>query len=64
MNITNSYDESEEIVKPEIFTEGQKKLPSIAIVCFKTELIETIKNSKEFEEFSENYVMRRSYKNI
>ena len=56
MSIIDSYDESEEIVKAEICTAGHKKLPSIAITCFKTELIELIKNSDNFEEYSEIYV--------
>lgn len=53
MSLINSYDESEEIVKAEILTKGQKRLPQIAIVCFKKELIEIIENNKEFEEYSE-----------
>lgn len=32
MSLINAYDESEEIVKAEMFTEGQKRLPEIAIV--------------------------------
>ena len=56
MSIIDSYDESEEIVKAEICTAGQKKLPSIAITCFKTELIELVKNSDNFEKYSELYV--------
>lgn len=49
----DSYDESEEIVKAELFTEGQKRLPKTAIVCFKKELIDVVKNKEEFEEYSE-----------
>lgn len=56
MSIINSYDESEEIVKAEIFVNGQKRLPQIAIVCFKTELIDYIKSRGDFEEYSETYV--------
>ena len=56
MSIIDSYDESEEIVKAEICRAGQKKLPSIAITCFKTELIELVKNSDNFEKYSELYV--------
>ena len=56
MSIIDSYDESEEIVKAEVYTTGQKRLPSIAITCFKTELIQVVKNSNNFEEYSELYV--------
>lgn len=52
MSLKNAYDESEEIVKAEMFTEGQKRLPTIAIVCFKTELIDFVENSEDFEEYS------------
>lgn len=52
MSLMDAYDESEEIVKAEMFTEGQKRLPEIAIVCFKTELIDFVENSKDFEEYS------------
>ena len=53
MSLIDSYDESEEVVKAEILTKGQKKLPKTAIVCFKKELIDEVKNRKEFEEYSE-----------
>lgn len=53
MSLIDSYDTSEEIVKAEMFTKGQKKLPKTAIVCFKKELIDFVKNNKEFEEYSE-----------
>lgn len=53
MNFIDSYDESEEIVKAEILTSGQKKLPKTAIVCFKKELIDIVKDSIDFEEYSE-----------
>lgn len=53
MSLMDSYDESEEIVKAELFTEGQKRLPKTAIVCFKKELIDVVKNKEEFEEYSE-----------
>lgn len=53
MSLIDSYDESEEVVKAEIFTKGQKSLPKTAIVCFKKELIDAIKNEEEFEEYSE-----------
>lgn len=52
MSLIESYDESDEIVKPEIFTEATKKLPDIAIVCFKKELINEIKKRKDFEIYS------------
>lgn len=32
MSIINSFDTSEEIIKAEMFTQGQKRLPEIAIV--------------------------------
>ena len=38
MSIINSFDTSDEIVKPELFTNDLPKLPEIAIVCFKYEL--------------------------
>ena len=50
MSLIDSYDESEEVVKAEILTRGQKKLPKIAIVCFKKELIDIVKNKEEFED--------------
>ena len=52
MGLIESYDESTEIVKPEIFVENAKKLPEIAIVCFKKELINEIEKRKDFEEYS------------
>ena len=56
MSIIEAYDESEEIVKAEIYTEGQKRLPEIAVVFFKQELIEELKQNKEIEEYSETEV--------
>lgn len=53
MNLIDSYDTSEEIVKAEMFTKGQKRLPKTAIVCFKKELIDFVENNKDFEEYSE-----------
>ena len=50
MSLIDSYDESEEVVKAEILTRGQKKLPKIAIVCFKKELVDIVKNKEEFED--------------
>lgn len=52
MSLIESYDESEEIVKPEIFVGNAKKLPDIAIVCFKKELIDYIEKREDFEEYS------------
>ena len=62
MSIIDSYDESEEIVKAEMYTTGQKRLPPIAITCFKTELIQVVKNSNNFEEYSELYVCGETIK--
>lgn len=59
MNLIESYDDSEEIVKAEMFTKGQKKLPEIAIACFRKELIDEVANRKDFEEYSTIYVLRR-----
>ena len=56
MGLIDSYDESEEVVKAEILTKGEKRLPKTAIVCFKKELIDIVKNKDEFEEYSETYV--------
>jgi len=56
MNLEKSYDETEEIVKPEMFVEGQKKLPSTAIVYFKKELESYLKDSSNFEKYSEIFV--------
>ncbi len=52
MSLIESYDESKEIVKPEIFVGNAKKLPAIAIVCFKKELIDEIEQRDDFEEYS------------
>lgn len=35
MSLIDSYDESEEVVRADILTKGQKRLPKTAIVCFK-----------------------------
>lgn len=56
MNLEKSYDETEEIVKPEMFVEGQKKLPSTAIVYFKKELENYLESSSDFEKYSEIFV--------
>ena len=53
MSLIDSYDESEEVVRADILTKGQKRLPKTAIVCFKKELIDFVKNKKEFQEYSE-----------
>ncbi len=62
MSIINSYDESEEIVKAEIFTKEQKKLPGIAIACFKEELINEISKMNDFEEYSDIMVCGQKIK--
>lgn len=62
MNLLDAYDESEEIVKAEIFTRGQKKLPETAIVCFNADLIEEIKKREDFEEYSDTTVCGESIK--
>ncbi len=53
MNLIDSYDESEEIVKAKMIVESQKKLPDTAIVCFKKELIDIVEKDKNFEEYSD-----------
>lgn len=53
MNLIDAYDESEEIVKTDILTKGQKRLPKIAIACFREDLINIVKNKAEFKEYSE-----------
>ena len=62
LSIEKSYTESEEIVKAEILTKGQKKLPQIAIVFFKNELISYLDKSEEFEEYSETFVLGEKIK--
>ena len=57
MSIINSYDDSEEIVKAENFTKELKRLPEIAIGCFKQELIEYLKNNKDYKEYSDMLVV-------
>ena len=57
MSIVNAYDESKEIVKPELFTKGMRRLPETAIVCFKQELIDYVKSNSEFEEYSDMLVV-------
>ncbi len=52
MSIINSYDESEEIVKAEDTTKNQKRLPEIAIVTFKQELIDIIDKDLKYEKYS------------
>lgn len=52
MSLFESYDDSEEIVKPEILTKGQIKLPETAIVCFKKDLMDYLATNDNFEEYS------------
>lgn len=52
MSIIDAYDESNEIVKAEIFTKDMERLPETAIVVFKKELIDYIEDSDDFEEYS------------
>lgn len=52
MSIIDSFDESEEIVKAELCVIGQKKLPEIAIVVFKKELMDYIAGNTKFKEYS------------
>ena len=62
MSIINSYDTSEEIVKTGILTKGQRRLPKIAIVCFKKELIDYIKDEEDYMEYSDLNVLGDSIK--
>ena len=62
MSIINSYDTSEEIVKAGILTKGQRRLPKIAIVCFKKELIDYIKDEEDYMEYSDLNVLGDSIK--
>lgn len=52
MSLFESYDESDEIVKAEVFAKNLKKLPQIAIVCFKKELMNIVKEDNSFKEYS------------
>ncbi len=52
MSIIKSFDESEEIIKAEMFTEGQKSLPEIAICVFKKEIINYIEQNESFKKYS------------
>ena len=52
MSIIDAYDESNEIVKAELFTKGMDRLPETAIVVFKTEIIDYIKNNENFIDYS------------
>ena len=56
MSIINSYDESDEIVKPEVFANGLMQLPEIAIVCFKYEIYDILKNRENIVEYSDALV--------
>ena len=62
MGITRAYDDSEEIVKAELFTKDLKRLPKIAIVCFKKELIDEIEKMDRFEKYSKTYVCGEAIK--
>lgn len=52
MSIINSFDTSEEIIKAEMFTVGQKRLPEIAICVFKKEIVDYIESNDSFREYS------------
>lgn len=52
MSIIKSFDESEEIIKADMFTAGQKRLPEIAIGVFKKEIINYIEQNDRFKEYS------------
>lgn len=52
MSIIKAFDTSEEIIKAEMFTVGQKRLPEIAICIFKKELIDYIEQNDSFKEYS------------
>lgn len=53
MSILESYDESEEIVKANDFTKNDKRLPNIAIVTFKQELIDVIDKDPKYIKYSQ-----------
>ena len=50
MGIIDFYDDSEEIVKPKDTTKDKSKLPEIAIVTFKQDLIDEIDKDKNWEK--------------
>ena len=52
MSIIHSCDESEEIVKASVFSEGLLPLPDTAIVCFKKELIDAVEQNPFFQVYS------------
>ena len=52
MSIIKSFDTSEEIIKAEMLTVGQKRLPEIAICVFKKEIIDYIEINDSFKEYS------------
>lgn len=56
MNLIDSYDNSDEIVKASILTKGQKRLHKIAIAYFKKELTDILENREDVKEYSEIYV--------
>ena len=52
MSIIDAYDNSKELFMPSVFTSSLKKLPETAIVYFKSELTNVLRNNKEFCEYS------------
>ena len=52
MSILQAYDESEEILKAYEMTKSEKRLPEIAIVTFKRQLIDVVANELGYEEYS------------
>ena len=52
MSILQAYDESEEILKASEMTKTDERLPEIAIVTFKQQLIDMVANELGYEEYS------------
>ena len=52
MSLLEAYDESEEIVKAKDFVKNQAKLPSIAIITFKQDLVDIVDTNSCFEKYS------------
>ena len=52
MSILTAYDESEEILKAADMTKNDDRLPEIAIVTFKQQLIDMVANELGYEEYS------------
>jgi len=50
MSLLDSYDESEEIIKAKDTTKDKTKLPEIAIVTFKQDLIEIIEKDSKYKK--------------